>query len=204
MYSDEELLLLREEVRARLSEKRFRHTLGVEKMAARLAEYVLPEKKQSLRAAALLHDIAKELPPEEQKDLIKKARIKLTDEELLSVPTLHSYASVYLIKRDFPSFATREILLATKNHTVGSPRMSLFEIIIFLSDYIEEGREYESAVKLREFVLSSLSGNKRQDVRLIKYAAYSSINYTIENLSAQGKYINPKSVLTRNSFSSKI
>ena len=165
---------------------------------------MLPEKKQSLRAAALLHDIAKELPPEEQKDLIKKARIKLTDEELLSVTTLHSYASVYLIKRDFPSFATREILLATKNHTVGAPRMSLFEIIIFLSDYIEEGREYESAVKLREFVLSSLSGNKRQDVRLIKYAAYSSINYTIENLSAQGKYINPKSVLTRNSFSSKI
>ena len=204
MYSEEEIKSLRERVREHLSEKRFRHTLGVEKMAAYLADYCFPEKKQSLRAAALLHDIAKELPVDEQLDLIKKGGINLSEEELKAVPTLHSFASVYLIKRDFPSFSKNDILLACRNHTVGTSDMTLFEEIIFLSDYIEEGRIYQDSVELRENVLSSLGHDLEKNIKLIHSAVVKSLDLTIAHLEAQGKYINPKTVLTRNSISSKI
>jgi predicted HD superfamily hydrolase involved in NAD metabolism len=204
MYTEKELESLREAVKSRLSEKRFLHTLGVEKMAAQLASFCLPAKKQSLRAAALLHDIAKELTQGEMLDLIRKGRIALTDEDIAAEATLHSFAAPALIRRDFPRFAEKDILLACKNHTVGSPRMSIFEEIIFISDYIEEGRKYEDSVKLREYVLSSLSNNRKKNVKLLHFAILSSLNSTIAHLEKNKKYINPKTVLTKTAFLSKI
>ncbi len=204
MYSEKELECLREAVKARLSEKRFRHTLGVEKMAAYLSECCLPEKKQALRAAALLHDVAKEIPHEEMLDLIEKGNINLTEQELMAEPTLHSYASVYLIKRDFPRFADENVLLACKNHTVGDPDMGIFEEIIFLSDYIEEGRSYEDAVRLRASLLSSLGNDREENVKQLHVATASSIAHTVKILEERKKYINPKTVLTRNAILSKI
>ena len=204
MYSEKELDTLREEVRARLSEKRYRHTLGVEKMAAYLGEYFIPEKIQQLRAAALLHDVAKELPKEEQLDLIKKGGIRLSKEELNSVPTLHSFAAVYLIKRDFPKFSERAILSACKNHTVGSPRMTVFEEIIFLSDYIEEGRSYEACVSVRNKLLASLSGKRRENLKALHFATLSALENTLSQLENKKMPVNPKTVLTKTAFSSKI
>ncbi len=204
MYSEEELKALRDEVKSRLSEKRFRHTLGVEKMAAYLGKFCLKDKIQSLRAAALLHDIAKELSPDEQIDLIRKGAIRLSEEELLSIPTLHSFASVYLIKRDFPKFSEKNILLACKNHTVGAPRMSVFEEIIFLSDYIEEGRTYEDSVSVRNELLASLGNNRSKNLKALHFATLSTLERTISHLEETKKRINPKTLLTKIAFSSKI
>ncbi len=204
MYSEKELEALKEAVRARLSEKRFRHTLGVEKMAAYLGKFCLKNKIQSLRAAALLHDIAKELPTEEQLDLIKKGGIRLTEEELLSVPTLHSFAAPYLIKRDFPRFSEKDILLACKNHTVGAPSMSIFEEIIFLSDYIEEGRTYKGSVSVRSELLKSLCASRAKNLKALHFATFSALNQTVIHLGNKKMPINPKTVLTKISFSSKI
>lgn len=48
-------------VKSRLSEKRYKHTINVKKMAVKLAKrYGADEEKAAL--AALLHDSAKELP----------------------------------------------------------------------------------------------------------------------------------------------
>ena len=60
MITEKMLDALRESVMARMSPKRFRHTAEVEKRAERLGEIYAPEKKITLRAAALLHDITKE------------------------------------------------------------------------------------------------------------------------------------------------
>ena len=56
---------LRERVGTYMSEKRYAHTVAVEDMAARMSKYLCPEKTNVLRAAALLHDITKELTAEE-------------------------------------------------------------------------------------------------------------------------------------------
>ena len=50
--TEERLNRLRETVRVRLSEKRCRHTLAVEDMAARLCALYCPEETEKLRAAA--------------------------------------------------------------------------------------------------------------------------------------------------------
>ena len=51
-------------VKSRLSEKRYKHTINVKKMAIKLAKrYGADEEKAAL--AALLHDSAKELPKAE-------------------------------------------------------------------------------------------------------------------------------------------
>ena len=57
---------LREEVKRRLPEKRLAHVLGVEEQIVFLGELLLPNELDRLRVAALLHDIAKDVPDSEQ------------------------------------------------------------------------------------------------------------------------------------------
>ena len=70
MLNDEKINELEEAVRARLSPKRFSHTLGVKKCAELLGSRLLPDSICELSAAALLHDISKELSPDEQMRII--------------------------------------------------------------------------------------------------------------------------------------
>ena len=67
---DELLNVLRKSVKSRISERRYLHTLGVEDMATKLGEHFIPEMISELRAAALLHDVAKELDYQEQIKII--------------------------------------------------------------------------------------------------------------------------------------
>ena len=57
---------LRETVMKEMSAKRFCHTVAVEDMVARLCALFCPEQALKMRAAALLHDITKELSEAEQ------------------------------------------------------------------------------------------------------------------------------------------
>ena len=68
-YSEETLAALRNDVKKRMSEKRYNHTLEVEKMAHRIAELYAPDRVGLVRAAALLHDITKELSVEQHIDI---------------------------------------------------------------------------------------------------------------------------------------
>jgi HD superfamily phosphohydrolase YqeK len=57
---EEMLDALREQLRPTMSEKRYRHTVEVERMAARLGALYAPAQIMILRAAALLHDVAED------------------------------------------------------------------------------------------------------------------------------------------------
>ena len=59
MFSESDILTLREKVKPYLTEKRYSHTLAVEKEAAYLGSIYLPEKIAELRVSALLHDVTK-------------------------------------------------------------------------------------------------------------------------------------------------
>ena len=63
---------LREELRGTMSEKRYRHTVEVERMAARLGVLYAPDQLPILRAAALLHDITKEFSLQTQLQILQK------------------------------------------------------------------------------------------------------------------------------------
>ena len=105
IFNSEMLSNLRASVKARLSAKRYEHTIGVEAMAIRLGWILMPDKIYELRAAALLHDISKEIPYEEQVDLLSKSTVVYTDEDLSVKPALHSISAVPIIEKDFAEFA---------------------------------------------------------------------------------------------------
>ena len=157
MITNEMLESLREEVSERVSKKRFSHILGVERCAAELASYILPEREAELRAAAILHDVTKELTYTEQINILENAKIFLTDEDRATEGVLHSFTAPVVIKRDFKAFATDDILVAVRNHTVGDEDMSTFEKIIFISDYAEDTRTYESCKTVRKMLFENIA-----------------------------------------------
>lgn len=198
--SEADLSLLSEEVKRRLSEKRYLHTLGVERMAKKLGELFFSEDTvRELRAAALLHDIAKELPEDEQKALIRAAGFPVTEEDLSSSPLYHAFAAPEVIRRDFPEYATEKILRAVFFHTTGDPSMDTFEKIVFLSDFIEEGRMYPSCITVRESLLSTLSAGEPKEAALDR-AVLRTLDLTVVSLIDRHADINLRTVRARNSI----
>ena len=181
-FSVEEIGVLKETVKTRLSEKRFLHTLGVLQAAEKLAGYYAPEYIPEVKVAALLHDITKELPFDVQCELINDSTFKISKTDFENPAILHSFSAPTLIKRDFPKFATEKVLSAVFNHTVGSPDMSVLDEIIFLADFIEETRKYDSCVNLRNFVWCNITDNLQSNLKLLHTACVKAIDFTILNL----------------------
>ncbi len=202
-FSRSDIEKLRCEVKTRLSEKRYLHTLGVAVCAVRLAKLCLPEYCDYAEAAALLHDITKELPIEEQYTLLSLSGETVSADE--SIGVLHSFTAPYVIKRDFPSFSDEIILSAVYNHTTGDPGMSVLDEIIFLADFIEEGRSYEASVRTREFVFSNMMEEKhRENIKILHRACLMEIDSTIENLKRKNMRINEKTLKTKDALEKRI
>lgn len=188
IFTKNQIDTLREEMGKRLSKSRFTHTLGVEKMAVRIGEICIPDMVDRLRVAALLHDISKEYSEAEIFSLAKKYNIAFTDEDLASPQLWHSITAAAAIKEEFPEFCDADILSAVVNHTVGSPDMSIFDEIILLSDYIEEGRKYQNCVEVRESFFRELSDADTQNKKIlaIHNAAIESFNRNINEFISRG------------------
>ena len=205
MFKIDSLRQLDADIKARLSEKRYAHTLGVKACAIKLAKLVGIEDLDLIEAAAMLHDITKEFEDAWHIDLIIKSGCEISDSDLKNTPILHSYSAPIYIKKYFSEFATEDVLSAVEKHTVGSPDMSVFDEVIFIADYIEDGRTYDSCVNLRKFVFENMrDGDTRNNITVLHRAVLKSIDETILNLIKKNKVICVKSILTRNSIIDKI
>ena len=199
MFTESQLALLRKKVKSRLSDERYRHTLGVEKCAVYLAELCLPGFENEIAAAAILHDVTKELSVDEQLLIIQKAGILLSEDEKSSPQIFHSFTAPYVILKDFSDFATENVLSAVRRHTTGDVDMSVFDLIIFLSDFIEENRTYKSCVELRDFVFSNIKPNDiNGNIKLLSIASLREIDITISNLISKNRVITNKTIFLRN------
>ena len=205
MITEQMLVELREQISIRLSPRRFKHTLGVERAAEFLARKCLPERVFEARAAAILHDVTKELSFEEQLDIIRENSIILTEEELSIPALLHSHTAVAVIQSDFAKFATEEILSAVDKHTTGDENMSVFDKIIFLADFIEDTRVYPTSLTTARFVRESMkTKNIGANIYALNKACIMEFDSTIEHLKRTGRKINTKTLLARDSLISKI
>lgn len=197
---EEMLDQLRERVRSSMSEKRFRHTAEVEKMAARLGALYAPEQIPMLRAAALLHDLTKEYSPDRQLMLCAQQGIPLTKEDVHAPKTLHARTAAALIPEEFPELASEELIGCVRWHTTGRRDMTLCEQLLYLADYIDLSRTFEDCVKLRAFFFGADPEQMTAEERLVhlRRTLILSFDMTVTGLLAEGLPISPDTVDARN------
>ena len=200
--NQQELLLLRERVTSDMSEKRARHTLAVEQMAARLAALYCPEKEQVLRVAALLHDVTKEWKTERHAAFLKERGIEVKALDLAAPKTLHARTAALLIPEAYAAYADPEVISAVRFHTTGREGMTLCEQIVYLADYIDESRTFPDCVTLRHAFWDAEPEKMPEDARRehLSRVLVQSFDMTITGLLEDGAPVSPDTFCARNSL----
>lgn len=204
-YSEKQIDSLRKSVEARISPKRFKHILGVENMAVKIGEFIIPDRTDELRVAALLHDISKEYSDEKQISIMEQNKIVISEETRASKALWHSITAPLVVQEEYPDFSDEDILSAVYNHTVGSMDMSVFDEIIMLSDYIEEGRAYQACIELRSEFLEDLASSKSSlDAEIALHnAVVKSLDNTINELASRGEICHSRTKITKEAIKNK-
>lgn len=186
-------------VKGLTNEKRFLHTQGVEKEALKLAMIFIPQKAEKLRLAGILHDITKNFTTEKHLQLCEKYGISV-DVNNLVPKLLHSKTGCEYARRLFgDELVDNEVYNGIYYHTTGRKNMTLFEAIIYLADYIEEGRTFEDCVYLRNYFYSELE--KQEDkLEVLRKTMVLSFDLTIAGLIKEGKPIDSDTIDARNYF----
>lgn len=186
----------------KMSEKRYNHTLEVEKMAARLGEIYAPEDVDMLRAAALLHDITKELTVEEHFEILRAHGIEVTDADRLSPKTLHARTAALVIPERYPALDIPDLISAVRYHTTGRENMTVYEKIIYLADYIDMSRTFSDCVELRNYFFSPdidlSSASEQERMAHLDRTLILSYDMTIRGLLDGGRLINADTFGARN------
>ena len=130
---------------------RLEHVLGVNDEAIALAKrYDMDIDRGSI--AAILHDIAKKMPLEEQKRYMQLGGYDTSHHP----KTWHAYVGAYIAKHEF-EIADDDILEAIEVHTTGRAGMSALSELIFIADYIERRtRDWDGVQKVREVAYQDL------------------------------------------------
>lgn len=183
-----DLNALREEIRQQMSPYRFAHTEGVEEMAARLARLYCPEKEEMLRAAALLHDLTKELPESEQRHIMAANGVTLRPDEDASPKIFHGITAALQIPERYPAWATPELISAVRWHTTARVGLTLTDALLYLADYIEEGRRFDDCVALRERFWSAdpAAMTLPQKLAHLRTVLALSLEMTLQSLADEG------------------
>lgn len=177
---------LLKKIQKQVKPSRFTHILGVEKAAIELAErYHVDPHKASL--AALLHDYCKEVPDEVFLSLIDKYEL---NPELKNWGSniWHGMVGIWKIREDF-GLEDKEILRAIEIHTVGASQMSELDKVLYVADYIEEGRNFPGVLEARALAQVSLN-------QALAFEAMNLIDYLTERRLT----IHPQSIEAYNSY----
>lgn len=178
-----------EYIRMNLKESRLQHTYRVAETAVAMARREGADVRKA-EIAALLHDCARNLPPEKLNSLVEE--LGLPDRYRDNVNLSHSKVGAAFAGRLF-NIDDREILDAISYHTTGRCRMTTLEKIVFLADAIEPGRDYPDVEAIRDAAEESL------DRGCLK-----SLEGTIEFLKAADKFIDNDTIEAFNDIKEKI
>ena len=177
---------IKKDLKENLSEKRYTHSIGVMNMAVELAQYYNADV-ETAKIAGLLHDIAKEMTPEEKIKYVEENNILIDEVERINTPILHGKIGADIAKRKYG--VKEQIQKAIEYHTTTSPDMDIIAKIVYVSDKIEINRKSEDYDIEYERNLAKKSLDKT-----IIYI----IDSNIKSLVNKGKLIHPKSIETRN------
>ena len=185
-YNEAQIL---KKLKGMITERRYIHTMGVADTAQRLAPGCGVDVHRA-RLAGLLHDCAKSMPLEDMRALVTENLPDLDQAELETRQILHAPAGM-ILARDLFGVRDQSILSAIRKHTVGAGDMSPMDALIYVSDFIEPGREpfpgLEKARKLAE--------------KDIYQAMLCCAELTARHLRAHGQDIHPRTLNLISAFS---
>lgn len=137
-----------------LTESRYAHSLGVQEMASHLAE-IYGADVEKAEFAGRYHDIAKCF---DQKTMDEYVRRYDLPEALIGNKSLaHSKVAAEILKNEY-GVDDEEVLDAVRSHTTGRREMSLLEEIVYVSDAIEDNRNYPQLKALQKQAETDLDG----------------------------------------------
>jgi predicted HD superfamily hydrolase involved in NAD metabolism len=175
---------LMEAVQSQMPARRWQHTLGVMETAVQLAGKYGCDPERA-RTAAILHDVVKYWPVNDQGDVIRDNQLQLDllnyDKEIW-----HAEAGAFIARRDY-GIEDEGVLDAIRYHTTGRERMTLLEKVVCLADYIEPGRDFPGVHNIREIAEHS-----------VEKALLAAFDGTILFLLEKGKKVYPLTILARN------
>lgn len=184
LYAEKSVKEMVADVRSRLSDYRFYHSMCVANSARELAlQYGADQKKAYI--AGILHDVCKELKRKESLSYFEENGVTLTPLEREVKKLHHAIAGAHYIreKYDLPE----DIVSAVRYHTTGREDMTLLEKILFVADFISEDRDYPGVEDMRARAKISL-----------EYAMEEGLRFTIQDLARENKPIHPDTVACYN------
>lgn len=172
--------------------ERFNHSTRVIKMALKLNNlHNLGLDEEKIKIAGLLHDYAKVYPKKELKEIIHK---EYSDTRIiLKAPaTWHSFSGPVIVKQ-LLGVTDSSILDAICYHTTGKPEMNSLTKLIFIADYVEDGRKFATCLEARRIAMENLN----------QAVAYIS-KMTIDYLTEKQEFIYPLTYATYNYYKEKM
>ena len=111
-----------------------------------------------LCVAAILHDYGKIFNTSVLKEIVLKniSNINATESDLEIASIFHGFAGAFIVEEEF-DIKDEQILKSIKYHTVGYCNMSIADKIIYVADKIEESRNYDEVLNLRELSLKNIN-----------------------------------------------
>jgi predicted HD superfamily hydrolase involved in NAD metabolism len=174
-------------LKANLSEKRFRHIIGVAETARALAQKWGADADKAF-LAGLVHDCAKEIPVNKAVERLTASGYSPDEVELRSPALLHAPLGA-VVAREVFGISDKEVLNAVTFHTTGRPEMSLLEKIIYVADFTEPGRTYPEAGEIRQLSYIDINRAVLKETDMV-------IKFTVD----RGRAIHPATVITRNYY----
>lgn len=172
-----------------LKESRYRHSLGVEEMAVRLADLHGADRGKAAFAGRY-HDIAKNFDTERMDACIRKYGL---DEHLLGNNALaHSKVGAAVLEHEFGVTDT-DVLNAVRFHTTARKGMSLLEQTVFVADVVEDNRTYEDLEYYQQLAYRDLD-----------QASLEILEYTCGDLISKGREIDRDTIEARDWIREKI
>jgi nicotinate-nucleotide adenylyltransferase len=167
-----------------MSVQRMAHTLCVAYAARHLAA-LHGEDMEKAAAAGLLHDCAKGMDQTAMQEYVRKHGLNVERAILASGALLHAMVGAHMARHTY-GVEDEQVLSAIACHTLGKVPMSRLDMIVYLADKIEPGREeYLGLYELRRLAESDLAA-----------AVLLSLQQTASYVKDRGKTLHPASSQT--------
>ena len=138
----------RDELEKRVGPRRFKHSLGVSETAEELAR-IYGADETAARVAGLLHDWDKGYDDAGIRARVEELGLAVDPYVFEEMPwLLHGPTAAAALARAFPCLP-RDVVQAIARHTAGAVGMTDLDMVVYVADALEPGRDYAGLDEIR-------------------------------------------------------